>query len=81
MTTQLPPNLIAMAQCVDAEIARARLEELIADCGDADVLWLSDVVDEAFNQLALATRSQQPPTPRLPAFVREARRRFSFRDS
>ncbi len=66
--------------CVDAEIARARLEELIAGCCDADVVWLSDVVDEAFNQVALAARANQPTPPRLPEYVRSARRRFSFRD-
>lgn len=73
-------DLHNMQHCVDAEIARARLEDLIAGCSDADVIWLSDVIDDAFNQAALATRANQPPSPRLPAYVRAARRRFSFRD-
>jgi hypothetical protein len=74
-------DLQAMRQCIDAEIARARLEDLIADCSDADVLWLSEVVQQAFNETALAARiSPFALQPTLPAYVRAARKRFSFKD-
>lgn len=73
-------DLAAMQHAVDAEIARARLEELIADCSDGDVIWISDVIQEAFNQVALAARANLPPQPRLPTFMRKARLRMSFKD-
>ncbi len=54
-----PADLLGMQLCVDAEIARARLEELIADCSDADVIWLHDVVLEAMKQSAAAAHEIQ----------------------
>ena len=33
--------------CIDAEIARARLEHLIAESDDVTVLWLSGIVRAA----------------------------------
>jgi len=73
-------DLPAMQRCIEAEIARARLEDLIAECCDADVIWLSDVIQEAFTQSALAARAQIPQPARTPEFVRRARRNFSFKD-
>jgi hypothetical protein len=78
MTTSA--DLPAIHRCIEAEIARARLEELIAECCDADVIWLSDVIQEAFTQSALAARAQIPPPGRTPEFVRLERRKLSFKD-
>jgi hypothetical protein len=68
-----------MQLCVDPEIARARLQDLIEDCGDADILWLSDVIQQAFNEAAQAARSGTV-TPGLPSYAKAARRRLSFKD-
>lgn len=74
------PDRQLMQTCIDAEIARSRLEELIAECCDADVLWISDVIQQAFTEAALAARAALPPPPTLPAYVRRARRQLSFKD-
>lgn len=50
------PDLLQIRLCVDAEIARARLEEFVAECCDADVIWLQDVVHEALKQSAVAAQ-------------------------
>jgi len=78
-----PPDPVEQMQLgIDAEISRARLQVLIEACGDADILWLSDVVQQAFTAAALAARAGDPAPfqPDLPAYVRAARRRLSFRD-
>jgi hypothetical protein len=69
-----------MRVCIDAEIARSRLEELIGDCSDADVLWISDVIQQAFTEAAMVTRAALPTPPALPSYARAARRRLSFKD-
>jgi hypothetical protein len=43
------------ASCIDAEIARARLAEMIEGCDDASILWLSDIIQDAFFHLQVAT--------------------------
>ncbi len=57
----MPPVIVEQMQlCIDAEIARARLHDLIEGCHDADVLWISDVIQQAFSQAALAARAAEP---------------------
>jgi len=41
-----------MSLCIDAEIARARLGEIIEACDDITVLWISDMVHRNLRRLA-----------------------------
>ena len=73
------PDHQQMRICIDAEIARSRLQDLIAECADGDVLWISDVIQQAFTESAMAARAALPPPPTLPPYAKAARRRLSFK--
>lgn len=45
-------QLDLMSLCIDAEIARARLGEMIEACDDITVLWISDMVHRNLRRLA-----------------------------
>jgi len=45
-------QLDLMSLCIDAEIARARLGEIIEACDDITVLWISDMVHRNLRRLA-----------------------------
>jgi hypothetical protein len=42
-----------MSLCIDAEIARARLSEMIEECDDITVLWVSDLIHRNLRRLAV----------------------------